>query len=187
MSKQNSKQQNNTIDTKEYFKVPFNMKLAKLVSSGSVNGKVEVLHVVSSRLIGAAEYMCYNNTPDGGYKFKINHYPNISFDSVDPLPVSECFFNKEGIGADGTLKLIIKLPEGTAHYQPDKEDKIHDPHYHRLKIEPIEYILANDLGFCEGNVVKYITRYKYKGNPLDDLRKIKEYVDYLIKDLSNKN
>lgn len=186
MSEQNSKQQNNTIDTREYFRVPFNMKLAKLVSSGSVDGRIQVLNAVTQFLIGTAEYMCYNDAPDGGYKFKITHYPNLaSDDTKSQLKESECFFDKIGMDADRILKLVIDLPEGTAYYQPDKEDKIHDSHYHRLKIEPIEYILANDLGFCEGNIVKYITRYKYKGNPLDDLRKIKEYVDYLIKDLNN--
>jgi hypothetical protein len=46
--------------------------------------------------------------------------------------------------------------------------------------------LANNLGFCEGNVVKYITRYKDKGG-VDDLRKIKIYVDYLIDELTNKD
>lgn len=60
-----------------------------------------------------------------------------------------------------------------------------DQHYHKCKIEPIEYIIANGLGFCEGNIVKYITRYKDKGKPLDDLRKIKTYVDYLINEQLN--
>jgi hypothetical protein len=36
-------------------------------------------------------------------------------------------------------------------------------HYTRQKIQPITYIWANDLGFSEGNVVKYVTRWKYKG------------------------
>lgn len=52
-------------------------------------------------------------------------------------------------------------------------------HYKALKIQPIEYIHANDLPFCEGNVVKYITRWKEKGG-LKDLEKVKHYVDLLI-------
>jgi hypothetical protein len=39
--------------------------------------------------------------------------------------------------------------------------------------------MANKLPFCEGNIVKYITRWKEKGGVLD-LQKIKEYCDFLI-------
>jgi hypothetical protein len=54
-------------------------------------------------------------------------------------------------------------------------------HYKNLKIQPTEYALANDLPFCEGNVVKYITRYKFKDG-LKDLKKAKHYIEMLIKD-----
>ena len=43
-------------------------------------------------------------------------------------------------------------------------------HYTRQKIQPIQYIWANNLGFSEGNVVKYVTRWKFKGG-VKDLRK----------------
>lgn len=46
-------------------------------------------------------------------------------------------------------------------------------------IQPIEYILANKLDFCEGNIVKYATRWKNKGG-IEDLEKIKHYCDFLI-------
>ena len=52
-------------------------------------------------------------------------------------------------------------------------------HYKNKGIQPIEYILANNLGFCEGNAVKYLTRYKEK-NGLEDLNKAKHYIDFLI-------
>ena len=54
-------------------------------------------------------------------------------------------------------------------------------HYRDCEIQPINYIISNELGFCEGNIVKYITRWRTKGG-VDDLRKIKQYVDFLIKD-----
>lgn len=56
-------------------------------------------------------------------------------------------------------------------------------HYKEMKIEPVEYILANNLGFCEGNVVKYVTRYKSK-NGVEDLKKARHYLDILIEQLS---
>lgn len=52
-------------------------------------------------------------------------------------------------------------------------------HYKDLKIQPIEYILENNLGYCEANVVKYITRWRSK-NGVEDLRKAKHYIDFLI-------
>ena len=42
-------------------------------------------------------------------------------------------------------------------------------HYAVMKIQPIEFILANELGFCEGNVIKYLCRYKRK-NGLEELK-----------------
>jgi hypothetical protein len=52
-------------------------------------------------------------------------------------------------------------------------------HYKDLKIQPIDYILENGLGYCEANVVKYITRWRSKGG-VEDLRKAKHYIDILI-------
>lgn len=54
-------------------------------------------------------------------------------------------------------------------------------HYKVQSIQPIEYILANELNFCEGNVVKYITRWSYK-NGIEDLKKARHYLDFLIED-----
>lgn len=55
-------------------------------------------------------------------------------------------------------------------------------HYKNKKIQPITYIMENDLGFCEGNIVKYITRYKDK-NGIEDLMKARHYIDFLIEKL----
>lgn len=52
-------------------------------------------------------------------------------------------------------------------------------HYSRLKIQPIEFITANGLNFCEGNVIKYVARHRYK-NGKQDLLKARHYIDLLI-------
>jgi hypothetical protein len=44
--------------------------------------------------------------------------------------------------------------------------------------------MANNLGYCEGNIIKYITRWKAKGG-IEDLRKIKQYVDFIIENEMN--
>jgi hypothetical protein len=52
-------------------------------------------------------------------------------------------------------------------------------HYKDLPIQPVEYIHANALGYFEGNVIKYISRWRKK-NGLADLEKAKHYIDLLI-------
>ena len=46
--------------------------------------------------------------------------------------------------------------------------------------EPFDYIHDNQMGFAEGNVIKYITRWRYKENGIEDLYKAKQYIDMLI-------
>jgi hypothetical protein len=53
-------------------------------------------------------------------------------------------------------------------------------HYTEGEIEPLDYIIANDLDFIEGNIIKYVTRYKYK-NGVEDLKKAHYYLEVLIK------
>lgn len=52
-------------------------------------------------------------------------------------------------------------------------------HYKDLKIQPVEFIHANNIPFLEGNVIKYVTRWRNK-NGLADLAKAKHYIDLLI-------
>jgi hypothetical protein len=52
-------------------------------------------------------------------------------------------------------------------------------HYKEFRIQPIEFIEGNDLGFSVGNIIKYVCRYKYK-NGKEDLLKAKHYIELLI-------
>ena len=63
-------------------------------------------------------------------------------------------------------------------------EQIGGTHYSNLAIEPIDFITANNLGFCEGNIVKYITRWKAK-NGIEDLKKARWYIDFLIESIEN--
>lgn len=55
-------------------------------------------------------------------------------------------------------------------------------HYASQAIQPIDYILENGLGFIEGNVIKYVTRYQKK-NGVEDLKKARHYLAMLIERL----
>jgi hypothetical protein len=52
-------------------------------------------------------------------------------------------------------------------------------HYKKYKIQPVEYIQANRLGWVEGSIIKYATRWRDKGGK-QDLEKIKHLVELLI-------
>lgn len=58
-------------------------------------------------------------------------------------------------------------------------------HYCRHKIQPVEFIHANNIPFIEGCIIKYVTRWRDKGG-IRDLEKIKHFVDLLI-ELEGKN
>lgn len=57
-------------------------------------------------------------------------------------------------------------------------------HYKDMAIQPVEFIIANGLGFCEGNIIKYTCRYKQK-NGVEDLRKVIHYAEMLIASLED--
>jgi hypothetical protein len=46
-------------------------------------------------------------------------------------------------------------------------------------MQPWDYIIANNLNYLEGNVVKYVSRWRQKGG-VEDLRKAKHYLEKLI-------
>lgn len=51
-------------------------------------------------------------------------------------------------------------------------------HYKDMAIQPIEFTHKNNLNFCQGNIIKYATRYKAK-NGVEDLKKVKHYAELL--------
>jgi hypothetical protein len=52
-------------------------------------------------------------------------------------------------------------------------------HYKQMKIQPVEFIHANGIPYLEGNVIKYVSRWRSK-NGVADLKKAKHYIDLLI-------
>ena len=60
-----------------------------------------------------------------------------------------------------------------------KNDKIIPNYYHKGNVDTIEFSLENNLSFVQGNIVKYVVRYKEK-NGLEDLKKAMEYLKRLI-------
>ena len=59
------------------------------------------------------------------------------------------------------------------------DKQIGGQHYSAKAVQPWDYITSNNLGYLEGNVVKYVSRWKEK-NGIEDLLKAKHYLEKLI-------
>lgn len=62
-----------------------------------------------------------------------------------------------------------------------KEMQVGGAHYLNTSIPPRTYIKENELGWDEGNVIKYVTRYAHKGGR-EDLEKAIHYLQLLLED-----
>ena len=94
--------------------------------------------------------------------------------------------------ADELLDKLIKereaegfTPISTKEVTTQKEAKsaldyqVGGNHYHQMAYQPLSFIMELGLNFCEGNIVKYVSRYKYK-NGLQDLKKAQHYLKFLL-------
>jgi hypothetical protein len=78
---------------------------------------------------------------------------------------------------DQTEEIIT--PEIDEQLSSALDEQVGGSHYKDLRIQPIEYILANDLPFIEGNIIKYTTRWKQKGG-VEDIKKVIHYAQILL-------
>ena len=90
-------------------------------------------------------------------------------------------------------RLLSETTASTNHgkiklFVPSTEDdhKMRTPDHYDFPIQPVDYIIANNLGFCEGNVIKYVSRWQGKGGR-DDLLKAKHYIEMLIDTLDKES
>jgi Protein of unknwon function (DUF3310) len=59
------------------------------------------------------------------------------------------------------------------------QEQVGGGHYKDMVIQPVEFITANNIPYMEGNVLKYICRWRNK-NGIRDLEKAKHYIELLI-------
>lgn len=96
----------------------------------------------------------------------------------------DCNHHTGAIDNSCMLHFDITICQDRITSNSDSSDKPSDiqiggDHYSKMKIQPFEFITKNELSFAQGNVIKYICRYKHK-NGKQDLEKVKHYVDLLI-------
>lgn len=98
----------------------------------------------------------------------------------------------------GDFDFCTKCNSGNDRYEDDVQtvEKELAAKYHRA-IHPTHYpdsrhgdiisiCMDNNVGFCEGNIMKYVYRWKMKGG-YQDLLKAKEYLNRLLRFYKNKD
>ena len=128
---------------------------------------------------------------EGEWQDRKKNYPNLSWGEYRQLKdwgVEEKMKNKQYSFTEAYNKepdtediLTIDTEDITIPGLSDEEDldKDIDPIHYHMEIEPFDYIHDNQMNFAEGNVVKYITRWRYKDG-IKDLYKAKQYIEMLI-------
>ena len=87
---------------------------------------------------------------------------------------------------DKASRETIKEKKGFKKRNLEKEAKmatdrqVGGDHYKTCKIQPVDYIVENNLTFLEGNVVKYITRHRRKGEGARDIEKVIHYCELIL-------
>ena len=78
----------------------------------------------------------------------------------------------------------ISQYRGVHYKMKASERQVGGSHYKDLPIQPGEFIRKNNLGWYEGNAIKYICRYKQKGGK-EDLEKVKHYIDLILEEIDS--
>ena len=90
------------------------------------------------------------------------------------LPCNSC-------GGEDTVALF---ENGSSHcFKCDTHFNPTNPEHYKSSIQPIEFIEANNLDFFEGNIVKYVSRWRKK-NGLEDLKKAQWYLERLVNNIT---
>lgn len=86
-----------------------------------------------------------------------------------------CFFDPPR----GTLAVLAVPPDCVAAPVSALDMQVGGSHYKDMAIQPAEYLHRNGIGFIEGAIIKYVSRYKAK-NGVEDLEKARHFLDMLI-------
>tara|TARA_R100001244_G_C5146584_1_gene128874 strand:+ start:163 stop:519 length:357 start_codon:yes stop_codon:yes gene_type:complete len=97
--------------------------------------------------------------------------------------------NESWEDGEGELLFENDLTFLGATFENERENKMVSPldkqvggsHYKDCKIQPVEYIASNNLDFFEGNIIKYTTRHRTKGEGEKDIQKVIHYAELILK------
>jgi hypothetical protein len=140
-------------------------------------------HELGYKWLYGASFKDYNNWDENGndtcyYLFKgmygsLRNHINKDYIIISSTQIADLETEKS---TD-----LSPAPEDIKAMKKEKasESQIGGSHYSNMAIQPIEFIHKNGLSFIQGNIIKYVCRYKLKGG-VQDLNKAKHYIDLLI-------
>jgi hypothetical protein len=103
------------------------------------------------------------------------------FNNGDLVTIQELFRDQAYVYDTREMRDLVALRDLEEINKKVEFDLITKPaHYNTGKIEVMDFIEDQKLGFCDGNVVKYICRFRHKGEPIKDLKKAHFYLSKLI-------
>ena len=105
---------------------------------------------------------------------KVNGFGRISYWRTIGTLAQEDIYHAEDFHPNHSLTAKDFTP-----WEENGDTINHPKHYVQGQIEPIDFINANNLDYLEGNIIKYVSRYKFK-NGLEDLLKAQFYINMLI-------
>ena len=116
---------------------------------------------------------------------KLECHPNIKSEDLKAIAARSA--NIDALAsACRTIEIITGKPvtfiTGDTQHEPIKkptDPQVGGNHYQKYKIPPVEFIMKNNVPYVEGNVIKYVMRFRDK-NGLEDLLKARQYLDMLI-------
>jgi hypothetical protein len=91
------------------------------------------------------------------------------------------YIDPEGEQSYGNARFKVYKDRVLFETNENKFDDISRPEHYcaGFEIEPLDFIVENQLDFLEGNIIKYVSRYDQKGG-VKDLKKARFYIDKLI-------
>lgn len=75
-------------------------------------------------------------------------------------------------------KMLLK--KGESGMSNSWDNQVGGNHYKNYKIQPMEYSMKNALDPLQHSVIKYVTRFRDKNQPVEDLRKARHCIEMLI-------
>jgi hypothetical protein len=100
----------------------------------------------------------------------------VAVDFLKNVPDDEASIEGEGVMSQMAEQLLRSKPQ-----KPESalDKQVSGGHYKALKIQPIEFLHANNIPFAEGCAIKYLCRWRDKGG-IKDLEKAKHFIELLI-------
>jgi hypothetical protein len=153
------------------------------------------IRILSEEHRGYVQKLAFESGHEWGAPLSESDYLNVDFMFFWEDELLGYSYDEEYFEGHVYKEIFIEMPKETEHTNINAKvlaEKVNaidvqmgGDHYKDQPIQPVQYIHANNIGYFEGNVIKYVSRWKKK-NGIADLEKAKHYIELLIELEENK-